>query len=135
MSSDFKLDELVKTYLTIRTARDNLQKQWEAKDGELAQEMREIEQVMLTACDEVSADSIKTGEGTIIKTMKEEFICNDWPGFKQFIKDNSLVELLQQRIHKTNFKEYLTSHEGEGLPPGISTFREYGIVVRKPSSK
>ncbi len=127
MESDFKLDELVKTYLTIRTARDNLQRQWETKDAELEQEMRQIEQV--------SADSIKTGEGTIIKTMKEEFICNDWPGFKDFIRDNSLVELLQQRIHKTNLKEYLTTHEGEGLPPGISTFREYGIVVRKPSSK
>ena len=135
MSTEPKMDELVKAYLTIRTARDNLLRQYEAKDAELQTEMRQLEQVMLDACETISADSIKTGEGTIIKTLKEDYVCNDWPGFKQFIKDNSLIELLQQRIHKTNFKEYLLEHDGEGLPPGISTFREYGIVVRKPSSK
>lgn len=130
-----KLDELVKTYLTIRTARDNLARQYEQKDAELQTEMRQLESVMLTECDNISADSIRTGNGTIIKTLKENYVCNDWPGFKQFIKDNNLIELLQQRIHSSNFKEYLSSHEGEGLPPGISTFREFGIVVRKPTSK
>ena len=32
---DYKLDELVKTYLTIRLARDNLARQFELKDAEL----------------------------------------------------------------------------------------------------
>jgi hypothetical protein len=121
--------------LTIRTARDNLYNDFKAKDRELENEMTQLEQVMLGACDQISADSIRTDTGTIIKTVKEDYTCNDWDSFTQFIKDNDLTALLQQRIHKTNFKEYLTNHDGEGLPPGISMFREYGIQVRKPSRK
>ena len=46
---------------------------------------------------------------------------------------NDAIELLQQRIHQTNFKEFLSNRTDEGLPPGISTMREFQIVVRKPS--
>ena len=60
-----KLDELVKAYLTIRSARDNLARQYELKDGELEQEMKQLELVMLDECNSINADSIKTGSGTI----------------------------------------------------------------------
>ena len=45
------------------------------------------------------------------------------------------IELLQQRIHQTNFKEFLSGREDEGLPPGISSMREFRVTVRKPSNK
>jgi hypothetical protein len=47
--------------------------------------------------------------------------------------DNDAVELLQQRIHQSNFKEFLSNREDEGLPPGISSMREFKITVRKPT--
>jgi hypothetical protein len=49
--------------------------------------------------------------------------------------DNEAIELLQQRIHQTNFKEFLSGREEEGLPPGISSMREFKVTVRKPSIK
>lgn len=133
--SNIQLDELVKTYLTIRTERDNLTRQYELKDAELEAEMTQLEQVMLSACNDINADSIRTGSGTIIKSMKESYVCGDWDNFKQYIVSNNAIELLQQRIHQTNFKEYLSTRQDEGLPPGISSMREVNIVVRKPSNK
>ena len=132
---EYDLDELVKIYLTIRREREILTQQYEAKDAELKAEMGSIEQVMLAQCNNIKADSIKTGNGTIIKSLKENFVCGDWDNFKKFVLDNQAVELLQQRIHQTNFKEYISQHSEEGLPPGISVMREFSITVRKPTSK
>lgn len=128
-----KLDKIVETYLAIRDERDKLSREHDAKDKELANDLAEIEQVLLNSCNEISADSIKTEVGTIIKTTRESFVCGDWDNFKKFVMDNDAVELLQQRIHQSNFKEFLSNREDEGLPPGISSMREFKITVRKPT--
>ena len=133
--SDVKLDDLVTTYLTIRTERNTLKNQWEIRDAELKTDLEQLEQAMLVACNEINADSIRTGSGTIIKSLKETYTCGDWDNFKQFVVENNALDLLQQRISQANFKEFMTTRQDEGLPPGISTLREFGITVRKPTSK
>ena len=133
--SDMKLDDLVTTYLTIRTERNTLKNQWEIRDAELKADLEQLEQAMLVACNAINADSIRTGSGTIIKSLKETYTCGDWDNFKQFVVDNNALDLLQQRISQTNFKEFMSTRQDEGLPPGISTLREVSITVRKPTSK
>lgn len=135
MSEDMKLDELVQTYLTIRTERNTLKNQWEIRDAELKADLEQLEQAMLVACNAINADSIRTGSGTIIKSLKETYTCGDWDNFKQFVVENNALDLLQQRISQTNFKEFMSTRQDEGLPPGISTLREVAITVRKPSSR
>jgi|TARA_R110000822_G_scaffold308704_2_gene437008 hypothetical protein len=130
-----KLDSMVKTYLTIRDERERLVREHDMKDRELANDLAQIEQVLLSSCNDINADSIRTSVGTIIKTTRENFVCSDWDNFKSYVMDNEAIELLQQRIHQANFKEFLNGREEEGLPPGISTMREFKITVRKPSSK
>ena len=126
-------EKLVNTYVTIRDERNKLAREYDAKDKDLANDMVSIEQALLNSCNEIGADSMRTEFGTVIKSTKENFICGDWDNFKKYIKDNDAIELLQQRIHQGNFKEFLSSREDEGLPPGISTMREFKITVRKPS--
>ena len=135
MSEDMKLDDLVTTYLTIRTERNTLKNQWEIRDSELKADLEELERAMLIACNAINADSIRTGSGTIIKSLKETYTCGDWDNFKQFVVDNNALDLLQQRISQTNFKEFMSTRQEDGLPPGISTLREFAITVRKPTSK
>ena len=130
-----QLDELVNAYLKIRNKKDELAREFQAKEQELKNDLAQLEQVMLNSCNEVSADSIKTSSGTIIKTLRENYVCSDWGNFKDFVLENEAVELLQQRIHQANFKEFLSSRTEDGLPPGISSMREFSIVVRKPTSK
>jgi len=128
-----KLEELVKAYIAIRNKRDANAREFNAKDLELKAELAQLDQVMLSSCNEIEADSIKTNSGTIIKTTKENFVCGDWDNFKQYVMQNDAIELLQQRLHQTNFKEFLSNRTDEGLPPGISSMKEFQIVVRKPS--
>ena len=133
--SEIKLDSLVETYLAIRNERDKLSREHDLKDKELSNDLAQIEQVLLNSCNEVGADSIRTGAGTVIKSTKENFVCGDWDNFKQYVMQHDAIELLQQRIHQTNFKEFLSGREDEGLPPGISSMREFKVTVRKPSNK
>ena len=135
MSEAPKLDDLVTTYLTIKKERNTLKNQWEIRDAELKADLEELERAMLQACNDINADSIRTGSGTIIKSLKETYTCGDWDNFKQFVVDNNALDLLQQRISQTNFKEFMSTRQEEGLPPGISTLREVSITVRKPSSR
>jgi hypothetical protein len=133
-TTELNLDELVKIYLTIRNEREKLKSGWEVKDGELEQEMKVLEQSMLTVCNDTNASSIRTESGTVIRSLKERFTTNDWDNFKKFVLDNEAIDLLERRIHQGNFKEFMAEHKDEGLPPGVNVMREFTIVVRKPSN-
>lgn len=132
-TTEMNLEELVKTYLTIRTAREKLEASWKVEDSELEQEMKLLEQSMLVVCNETNASSIRTGSGTVIRSLKERFTTNDWDNFKKFILENEAVDLLERRIHQGNFKEFIAERRDDGLPPGVNVMREFTIVVRKPS--
>jgi hypothetical protein len=133
-TTELNLKELVKIYLTIRTEREKLKASWEVKDGELEQEMKLLEQSMLTVCNDTNASSIRTESGTVFRSLKERFTTNDWDNFKKFVLDNEAIDLLERRIHQGNFKEFMAEHQGEGLPPGVNVMKEFTIVVRKPSN-
>jgi hypothetical protein len=133
-TTELKLDDLVNVYLTIRNEREKLKASWEVKDGELEQDMKSLEQSMLTVCNETNASSIRTESGTVIRSLKERFTTNDWDNFKKFVLDHEAIDLLERRIHQGNFKEFMAEHKDDGLPPGVNVMREFTIVVRKPSN-
>ena len=128
------VEELVQTYLTIRTQREMILKEYESKDSELKQELALLEQAMLEACSNVNADSIRTQHGTVIKKLNERFFCSDWDNFKDFVLEHGAVDLFERRIHQGNFKQFMADHEGEGLPPGVNVMREFGVTVRKATA-
>lgn len=133
--SEIKVDSLVSTYLTIRREREKLAKKYEHEDAVFKEQMDRLEEAMLATCNEIGAETLRTEHGTIIKTLKENYVCGDWDNFKKYIIENDALELLQQRLSQTNFKEFLSTRGEEGLPPGISTMREFKISVRKPTNK
>ena len=128
------LEELVKAYLTIRNERETLKAQYETNDKVLLDDMDALEKEMLVICNDTNASSIRTGSGTVIRKLNERYTTNDWDNFKKFVMDNDAVDLLERRIHQGNFKQFMSEHERDGLPPGVNVMREFGIVVRKPSN-
>ena len=129
------MEELVKTYLTIRNERDRIESEYKLQDEALKAEMTVLEQEMLAGCKEIKADSIRTPHGTIIKSLKERFTCSDRDNFNKFVLETGAVELFEARLHQGNFKEFMSERHAEGLPPGVNVMREFAITVRKPSVK
>lgn len=129
------VEEIVSAYLNLRGQRDRIRQEYEAADAELKNDMAELEQVLLNVCNDTNASSIRTKLGTVIRSVKDRFFCEDWDNFYQFVLDNQAVQLLERRIHQSNFKSFLEEHKDDGMPPGVNVTREYGVTVRKSSSK
>jgi predicted protein tyrosine phosphatase len=124
-------DELTEAYLAIRTEREKILHDYEEKDAELKKQLRLLEQELLAVCNSVNADSLRTKHGTIMRKLNERFFCSDYDSFKQFVMEHEAIDLLERRIHQGNFRQFMADHDGEGLPPGVSTIREYGVSVLK----
>jgi hypothetical protein len=127
-------EEVVGAYLNIRAEREKILREYEAKDAKLKEDLAKIEALLLDVCNSINADSIRTSHGTIMRKLNERFFCQDWENFRKFIIENESLELLEKRIHQGNFKQFMADHEADGLPPGVSVMREYGITVRKASN-
>jgi hypothetical protein len=127
------VEELVEVYLRIRGERERIAREYEEQDKLLKADLSELEQLMLGICNDVGADSIKTGFGTVIRTVKERAVCSDWDNFRSFVQENDLIDLLEKRIHQGNFKEFIDQHPDAGLPPGVNLMREFAVTVRKSS--
>ena len=131
--TEINTEEAVQAYLNIRTEREKILREYEAKDARLKEDMAKIEALLLDVCNTINADSIRTSQGTVMRKLSERFFCQDWENFRKFIIDNGSLELLEKRIHQGNFKQFMSEHEDDGLPPGVSVMREYGITIRKAS--
>jgi hypothetical protein len=131
--SNINTEELVTAYIALRDERAKLKEEYETADKKLVNDMEKIEQTMLSICNDVGADSIKTSVGTVIRKVNERFYCTDWENFGNYVLENEAVELLERRIHQGNFREHMANIEGQGLPPGVNVMREYGITVRRAS--
>jgi len=132
MSNENDLETMVNAYLAIRDEREKLKQRYEECDTELKADQSQIEQAFLAVCNELGGvNSINTKVGTIIRKLNERYVCSEWDGFRQFVLENEAVELLEKRIHQGNFKQFMETHESDGLPPGVNVMREYGISVRR----
>lgn len=135
MDNQFNTAELVEVYLAIREERSRILREYEEQDKALKADMAQLEASLLDTCNKVNASSINTQHGTIIRSLKERFVCSDWDSFKQFVRENDAVDCLERRIHQGNFKEFLKERVDDGLPPGVNVMREFGITVRKSSKE
>lgn len=129
------MEELVKSYLTIRSERERIEADFKVRDKELKDDMTLLEQQILAGCNEMKADSIRTEHGTVIKSLKERFTCADRDNFNKFVLETGAVELFAAHLHQSNFKEFMTERKHEGLPPGVNVMREFSITVRKPTTR
>jgi len=129
------MNELVEAYLTIRNERDRIEAEFKERDLALKSEMVVLEQAMLAGCNEMKVESLRTNSGTVIKSLKERYTCSDRDNFNKFVVEHGAVELFEGRIHQSNFKEFISERQDEGLPPGVNVMREFTITVKKPTVK
>ena len=124
------IDVLVKAYINLRTAKDDLRRNYELQDKEMQDQMNMIQSEILDFCKNSGLDSLKTKYGTAMRSVKERYWCTDWDSFRNFVKENDAIELFEKRIHQTNMKQFMETNP-ELLPPGMNIEREYSITIRK----
>lgn len=127
---DITADKLVKSYINIRNKRQQLLAQFEEEDNTLKQQQDMISERLLEMCRDIGADSLKTQFGTVSKSIKTRYWSSDWGSMWDFIKEHEAFQLMEQRIHQTNMKQFL--EENPTIHPmGLNSDSKYTISVRK----
>ena len=124
------MDKLVKIYIKIRDARDQIRRELEEKEADLNEQLSLLEQEILEICKQTHADSIKTKHGLAMRSVKSRFWTNDWENFYKFLHEHEAPDLLEKRIHQTNMKQFL--EENPDLhPAGLNVDSTYAIIVTR----
>jgi hypothetical protein len=129
------INELTEAYMNIRKERERISGEFKSQDETLKSQQVVLEQEMLKICADQGADSIRTSVGTVSRQIKNRFHILDWDSFYEFVLEQKVPQLLQKRVHETNFTDFMQGRENEGLPPGVNVAREYTITVYKPKAE
>lgn len=124
------IDKVAQAYISLRDARAEAKRVFEAQDEALAGQMRVLESHLLDVCKQINADSIKTKAGTVIRSVKTRYWTNDWDSIYRLIHERQAFGLLEKRLHQSNMKQFLEENP-EVLPEGLNQDKEYTVIVRR----
>ena len=128
--STVNVEQLVKAYIKMRDARQQLLREFDEADDRIKQQQDAVQQALLELCKETGTDGLKTSAGTVTRTVKTRYWTSDWNSMKNFIKEHDAFELLEQRVHQTNMKSFLEENPNL-MPPGMNIDSRYAITVRR----
>jgi len=123
-------DKLVKAYLKMNAALTEKRHAYEAEEKVLKDKMAKVKSALLAYCKEENVDSVKTSEGLFFRTVKRNYWTNDWEAMGRFVVEHNVPQLLHERLHQTNLKEFLEANP-DLLPPGLNVDSEYSVTVRR----
>lgn len=123
------VSKLVGVYVKIRDKRAEILKAYEEEDAVLKGKLEKIEAALLDVCKENGVESLRTESGTATRSIKERYWSADWDAMKEFVREYDAVDLLERRIHQSNFKEWAAAHPDVVAPVNVD--RRYSINVRR----
>ena len=124
-------EKLIKAYIKLRDARSELSAEFKAKDGELLEKQARIEEVLREHAKEHGLTNMKTAAGTAFLRTKTTFYAPEWSSFAKWLSKlgEDGLNMVEQRIQQTNFKQYLEENPDE-IPP-VNSKSELQIVIRR----
>jgi len=125
-------DQLVRTYIKIRDAKEELTRKYEEEVGDLDKSLNLLEAELLEICKSTGQSGGRTPHGTFSMRTSTFYTSTNWDAMRQFVKEHDAIDLLQQRIHQGNMKAFLQDHP-DLLPEGLNVDSRYTIVVRRAS--
>ena len=130
MEDQVPVDKLVRIYMKMRAAVQDLDAQIEA----IKEQQQSVKNEIKDRMRDTGVKSLRTDHGTVSLMEKTRFYTNDWDSFKKFMVEQDALDLLEKRISQTNMKLFLEENPG-AVPPGLNSDTEFDISVRKPSTK
>ena len=126
------LDKLAKVYRKMSAEIQRLTQEYDNATAQIKQQQDTIKTAIKDEMLRLGVKSVRTDGGTISLSTKTRYSTDDWDAFKEFIKENDAIELLEKRISQSNMATFLEDNPGK-VPAGLNSFKEYAISVRKPS--
>jgi hypothetical protein len=127
---DIQVEKIISTFLKIRSTKEELTREYDAKVSDLDRQMTVLKHKLLEVCKESGVTSLGTGNAIAYRTVKSRYWTNDWSNFYDFLKEQGKLELLEKRIHQSNMKEFLEENP-DTRPPGLNIDSEYDITIKR----
>ena len=125
---DLPMDRLVRIYMKMRAALQELDAQIEA----IKEQQQEVKNEIKDRMRALGTKSLKTDFGTVSLMEKTRYYTQDWDSFKRFVIEQDAVDLLEKRISQTNIRTFLEENPAL-VPPGLNSDTEFDVSVRKPT--
>ncbi len=125
---DLPMDRLVRIYMKMRAALQELDAQIEA----IKEQQQEVKNEIKDRMRALGTKSLKTDFGTVSLMEKTRYYTQDWDSFKRFVIEQDAVDLLEKRISQTNMRTFLEENPAL-VPPGLNSDTEFDVSVRKPT--
>jgi hypothetical protein len=133
MSSSVTIDDIVKTYVSLRTKKDAIEAETKAKLADIAEKMDKLETWIQLKADELGVTSFKTPHGTAFTVTKDFAQVADWDATLKFIRDEDAYDLLEKRVSKIAVRGYI--EKNREVPPGINYGTKIEVQIRKPTKR
>ena len=114
----------------MKAKHDEARIAYEEGEKILKAQMDKVKAALLVYCKEQNIESVRTEEGLFYRTVKSNYWTNDWESMRKFIVEQGVPELLHERLHQGNMKQFLEANP-DLLPPGLNVDSEYTITVRR----
>lgn len=124
------VEKLVRVYLKMNATLTQIRQDYEAQEKALKDKMATVKSALLQHCKDNNVESVRTTEGLFYRSVKANYWTSDWDSMRKFIIEHKIPELLHERIHQTNMKQFLEENP-DLLPPGLNVDSEYTITVRR----
>ena len=129
--ADLPANKLIEAYLLLRDRRSELKKAFDAQDTALKAKQESIENYLLGQMEVVGTDQLKAGDvGIAFRSVVTKVSCSDWVNFWPVMAQIGRFDFMEKRLSSKAISEYL-AEPGHLELPGINTFNEYKINVRK----
>lgn len=125
-----KTNEMVETYIRIRTKREEIKKEADKQMAALDEDLEIISLYLSDFLKESGASSIKTPHGTVYTSVKSRFWTNNWEAMYNFMQSHDAFDLLEKRIHQSNMKTFLEENPDQ-LPEGLNVDSKHSVIVRR----
>lgn len=130
----FTADQLAEVYIRMRDKKNELKKAYEEEVRTIDSQMETLERYMLDLCEKSGADSLRTENGTITRSVRSRYWATDWEALHKYILENQALHLLERRVAQGAAKEWVAENEDK-LPPGVAVDNRYVVTVRRPTNK
>lgn len=132
VSAGVPLDKLAKVYRKMSAEVQKLTQEYDNAVAAIKSQQDAIKTAIKDEMLRLGVKSVRTDGGTISLSTKTRYSTDDWDAFKEFIKENDALDLLEKRIAQTNMATFLEENPGK-VPAGLNSFTEYAVSVRKPT--
>jgi hypothetical protein len=129
-SGDISPDKLVKVYLRIKEARDELKVEFDGVDKGLKEQQEAIKSTLLDYCQTRNLDSVKTTEGLFYRSVQKNYWTSDWDSMNKFVIENDCLDFFVKKLNQNNVKTFLEENPDK-LPAGLNAQSTYTLNIRK----